>query len=496
MKKPLLYAFVFASGAVILALELSASRLLAPFFGSSLFVWGNIIGVVLASLAVGYWVGGRVASRGPSIETLGFLTWLAGVSACAIPLLSSLVLRGVSDVLAGLPYFLAVASFVAVILLFAGPLILLAALSPLAVRLGADSLDDVGRVSGTLSAFGTAGSLFGAFIPAFVTIPLLGTRATILGAGGLMILLGGLALRRKRALAALILPIVLLIGLGRSPASAAVFEKESPYQHIRVVKGDDGRNMLLVNEGLGVQTWEIGPDGLTGSYLDAATLMPLLAGDGPKRIAVIGMAGGSVIRQFRSFMPPEEIAGIDAVEIDPEMPAIAKAHFGLRDEDASIFIEDGRTFLSRPGPAYDLILVDAYRDALYVPPHLATAEFFATVARRLAPEGILALNVIGTDEDDPLVRAFLSTLAGSFPAVGVSPIPGSYNHLIIAGRRPPDWQRLLEAAPPALRGIAQDLAAAYLPMTQTAPGSVMTDDRAPVEYLTDGFIWRTLRSRQ
>jgi spermidine synthase len=495
MKKPLLYAFVFASGAAILALELSASRLLAPFFGSSLFVWGNIIGVVLASLAAGYWIGGRAASGDPSDEALGFLTWLAGVTTCFIPLLSSLILRGVSDVLSGLPYFLAIASFVAVILLFAGPLVLLASLSPLAVRLGARSLDDVGRISGTLSAFGTAGSIFGAFIPAFVTIPLLGTRATILGAGGLMILLGGLALRRKRALAALLLPIALLVGFAHAPASAAVLEKESPYQYIRVMKDDEGRDMLLVNEGLGIQTREIGPDGLTDSYLDAAALTPFLAGAGPKRIAVIGMAGGSIIRQFRLFMPPEELAGIDAVEIDPEMPPIAKAHFGLRDEDAAIFIEDGRTFLSRPGPAYDVIFIDAYRDAMYVPPHLATSEFFAAAAKRLSPDGVLALNVIGADEDDPLVRAFLATLAGSFPSVGVSRIPGSYNHLIIAGPRRPDWPRLLEAAPPALRFIAKGLAAGYLPMTQTAPGSVMTDDRAPVEYLTDDFVWRTLLSR-
>ncbi len=491
MRKGFLYLYVFCTGAAVLALEISASRLLAPFFGTSLFVWGNIIGIVLGALAAGYYFGGKLADRSPSPETLGLVTWTGGMLTCAIPLFSPFILRSVTEALFGLPLFLIASSFVSMLFLFALPLCLLGALSPMAARLGTRRIEEVGTVSGALSASATAGSLFGAFIPSFVTIPFFGTRATILGAGLSMILLGGALIKKRAYFLGLLAPLALLLAGSAGAASfgRVVYEKESPYQYIRVVESG-GRRMLLTNEGLGVQTISEMPDGLTGVYSDSVAATPyLLDGKKPIRALIIGVAGGVSIRQFRRFAPPEGIASIDAVDIDPEMPKIARAYFGLAPGAATIHVADGRAFLSQSRDTYDLVFIDAFRDELYVPFHLATAEFFRMVRSRLAPGGVVAVNVIGAGEDDPLVARFASTVRSAFEDARIAET--SDGNFLILGSEAPIAKERLSSAPEPLTSVAANLAAS---LHAVAPGGkILTDDLAPVEYLTDRFMWDSVK---
>lgn len=482
MPRLILHLYVFLTGASILALEIAASRLLAPHFGTSLFVWGNILGIVLGALALGYYYGGRLADRSPHRRTLGIVTWSAGVITACIPIVSPFILRGITEFLQGVHFFVIAASFFGMLVLFALPLILLGALTPLAVRIGVHEVGEVGRVSGSLSAASTAGSLVGAFLPSFVLIPFLGTRATILSASIVLIALGSYAIGRRHFYLGLLLPLVLFTTASSARPARLLHEEESAYQHIRVVE-NEGRRYLLVNEGGGIQTVSLDENGLSADYLDVMGVMPaLFPEDRHLDILVIGVAGGSVIRQFHQHFPEREIA-IDAVEIDPAMFHVAETYFGLTPDDAERIVMDGRRHLNMTDRTYDLIVIDAFREELYVPFHLATAEFFSLAAEHLEPEGILAMNVIGGEEDG-LLRHIEETVHTALPEVQSAHLEGTLNNVVVASHALLDWERL-GSAPEAFGEAVEHL---LTRRRVTATDHVLTDDRAPVEYLTDAMI--------
>lgn len=489
MSKTFLHLYVFLTGAAVLALELSASRLLAPSFGTSLFVWGNIFGIVLGALAFGYFYGGRLADRSPSPRTLGAVTFAAGIGVACIPLLAPMVLRNVTSALDGIPLFLIAASFLSVLALFAMPLALLGALSPLANRIGIRDVSEVGSVNGSLSASSTAGSILGAFLPAFVTIPLWGTRATILASAAILLALGAAASGKKRLFLALLLPAFLAFSGGaRAADPSVVFEKESPYQHIRVI-AKDGRHFLIANEGGGVQTIEPDERGLTGAYTDSfVAAAHLVRRDGPLDVLHIGVAGGSAILQMERFFGKERLGAVDAVEIDPAMFEAAERFFGLGPEQARRVVADGRSFLRTAAAPYDLIIIDAYQDELYIPFHLATVEFFALARERMREDGVLLLNVLGESPEDPLLLHLAGTVREAFPYAATART-GGLNHLVAASRKPLPWERLSEIPGP-LRPSAEELLSSRRAVEPN--GLILTDDRAPLEYLTDRFLWRVV----
>lgn len=483
MPKKFLHLYVFLTGAAVLALEIAASRLMAPYFGTSLFVWGNILGIVLGALALGYFYGGKLADASPYIETLGLVTWLAGVLVALIPLVSPFILKSVTSLLSGLPLFVIASSFIGMLILFAIPLTLLGALTPLATRIAVHEVSEVGRVSGSLSAASTTGSLFGAFIPAFILIPFFGTRFTILISSIILILLGTFAVKRKRFLLGLLLPIVLFQTVPTAHSSGYVLHtEESPYQFIRVLSHDD-RRLLIVNEGAGVQSISLDAEGLTGGYTDTLASLPaLFSSDHSLEVLVIGVAGGSLIRQIRHHFPERSIH-IDAVEIDPAMFGVAETYFDLQENDASQITMDGRRFLRETKKRYDIIFVDAYREELYVPFHLTTSEFFTLVSEKLSPNGMLAMNVLG-EHTDGLLKHLEETVRSVFTVTSSSHLDGTLNNVILASSGGPSW-RMLKDAPSSLLLPAAELAA----HREVKPGThILTDDRAPVEYLTDKLL--------
>ena len=219
-----LAALVFGAGIGSLATEIAASRLLAPYFGSSTIVWANLIGIVLAALAFGYWLGGRLADRRPEPRLLGLIVlaaavWVAITPFIARPFLDAAV-GNLDDASAGA----VIGSFFAVLLLFAPAVVLLGMVSPFAIRLAITDVETAGAVAGRFYALSTAGSLLGTFVPALIAIPLAGTQRTLLGTAALLALSASFLLGRRVIVLAAVLAALVAVppgcgqGRARPPA--------------------------------------------------------------------------------------------------------------------------------------------------------------------------------------------------------------------------------------------------------------------------------------
>lgn len=483
----------FIAGGATLGIEMAASRLLAPAFGTSQLVWANLIGVILLALTVGYRVGGALADRRPGPGGLYGALLGAGVLALALPFAGRWAIGVLGAGITATPISVILLSLLAVVLVIAPPVFLLAFATPFALRLGvaAGDLRTAGTVVGVLEAWATAGSIAGTFLPAFITIPFLGTNETLVGLGGVLILTGALGLRRRALLWVLALP--LMVGLLTSgvvrPQPGLLFEAESPYQFVQVIRQGD-LTVLSVNEGGGIQSvWRSGSD-LTGMYYDAYMLLPALRPGTARRVLVIGAGGGTILRQYADVLGQRYRLSLTGVEIDPVVASLAGRYFGLSPALAArIRIGDGRTFLQAAhGKAglYDIIIVDAYARELYIPYELATAQFFDLARAHLAPGGIVALNVNAVSPSSLLLNSMVRTVHSALPYTVVAKVPGAFNYLVAGSEQPIVAARLMtpDALPALLQPLGAQISAALRPSVG-AGGWLLTDDRAPIDYLTD-----------
>jgi spermidine synthase len=479
-------ALVFGAGIGALATEITASRLLAPYFGSSTIVWANLIGIVLAALALGYWLGGRIADRRPHAPLLGFIVLAAAVCVAAIPFLAKpfldLTVEGLDEASAGA----VIGSFVAVLLLCAPPVVLLGMVSPFAIRLAVASIETAGAVAGRLYALSTAGSLLGTFLPALVLIPALGTQRTFLVIAALLALSSSFLLGARYLVVAAALAGLLALPPGAVKSQAGLIHEETSYhQYIQVVQGQDGRRVLYLNEGIAVHSvWR--PDSvLTGGIWDTFLAVPPLLGRPLERVAILGNAAGTTARALGVYYPR---ATVDGVELDPAVSRVGREYFGMEDNPRlKVHDADARPFLRSTDQRFDLIVVDAYRQP-YVPFYLATREFFRLVRERLTPGGIVALNVAAVPDDKRLVREVGGTLASEFPQVLEWPVL-RFNTIVLGltdALTADELESRLRAGPGDLASLRELLARNARPLPPSE--SAWTDDRAPVEWLTDRMI--------
>ncbi len=480
-----LQGLVLAAGAGSTSTEICASRLLAPYFGSSTVVWANVIGLVLVALSIGYWVGGRVADRQPRPDVLGGIVVAAGALVAVVPFaaqpLLDLTVRGLNNVSAGA----IVGSFFGSLLLFAPPVVLLGMAAPFAIRLALPDVAGAGAIAGRLYALSTAGSIVGVFVPAFVTIEVVGTRRTLVGTAAVVALGGTLLLRRRWLLAPAALAAVLAVPAGIvKSVSGLLYETESRYQFVQIVQNGPERDLLL-NEGI-VKNSEWRPDTvLTGDEWDMFLAVPPLLGRPVRSVAILGDAGGTTARAYGVFYP---LATIDGVELDPAVTAAARRYMGLGQiKQLRVFTADARPWLASTRRRFDVIVVDAYRQP-YVPFYLATREFFRIARSHLRPGGIVALNVATVPGDRRLARDVAGTLRTVFPQV-LAWQALKLNQLVLGLDRPLSRAQLRAAVartPGRIRVLARLLAANARP---AAPlGDPWTDDRAPVEWVTDRMI--------
>ncbi len=480
---------VFVVGAASLGAEISAARLLAPYFGASTIIWANTIATVLVALSIGYAVGGTLADRRRDLTGLCGVVLLAGVLLALVPFVADPFLRLSVHALGSLSIGGFLGSLAAVLVLVAVPVLLLGTVAPYANRLALGQVDDTGRVTGRLYAISTAGSLLGTFSSALLLIPLIGTHRTFLVFALALALVAttGLASKRLR-----IVPLAVAASLLIPPAAVGaenaggrvIMETETPYQYARVIQLRTGERWLELNEGLAIHSdyrpWSY----LTGNYWDDFLVLPFAGARSapPHRIAILGDAAGTVARAYGHYLPATRV---DAVELDGELTTIGRKYFDLRGPNLHLYTADARPWLAAQHARYDAIFLDAYRQP-YIPFYLLTKEFFASVRAHLNPGGMLIVNVGHIPSSNRLEQVVTRTLRAVFADTARDRVSPS-NSLVIGSEAPISADRLVASRRAAIPAPLQPLAGIVAPRLGAAlsGGSVFTDDRAPVEWLTD-----------
>src|SRR5215218_5866130 len=363
----MLGALVFVGGLTSIGTELAMSRLLAPYFGSSTFIWANLIGLTLTYLAIGYYVGGRVADRYPRPSVLYVITAIAAFAGGLIPFVARPILetslRAFDRVAVGAFY----GSLVGVILLLAIPVTLLGFVTPYAIRLRLADVDRAGNTAGRIYALSTVGSIAGSFLPVIVLIPAIGTARTFLTLSLALLALSVAGLIEAQSikgagLAGLLAAALVVVGVAEADAQIKppyrgelIEEAESEYNYIQVLKEGD-RYLLALNEGHAIHSIYNPNELLTGGPWDYFMVGPLFNAQADNRSVekalLIGLAGGTAARQLAEAYDGVQI---DGVEIDPEVARLGKKYFALERPDVNVIIDDGRYFLRRTDSTYDLI---------------------------------------------------------------------------------------------------------------------------------------------
>lgn len=490
-RRRLLLSLVFVVGASSLGGEIAAARLLAPWFGDSTLIWANTIATVLLALSTGYWLGGKLADRAPSLERLALIVLAAAGLFALVPFVAGPFLRVSVDAFDSLSAGAFVGSLIAVLVLLALPMLLLGAVAPYAIRLAVARVEEAGSVAGRLYAISTLGSLTGVFLSALALIPFLGTRRTFLTFALAMAVVGIVALRARRRIAVLApigIAALIAIPVGTVKATGdgrVIWERETPYQYARVIEDADGKRRLELNEGQAVHSVYDPRSYLTGNYWDEFLVLPLAALPQPPRsVAIVGNAAGTTARAYGHYFPDTRV---DTVELDGALNDVGRELFDLRGPRLHVHTADGRAFLRRADRRWDAIFVDAYRQP-YVPFHLATREFFALVRERLTPGGVMLINIGHPESSDALERTLSATAGDVFEHVARDASQKT-NTVLIASDAPISADRLWRAIgdlPDDLRPIAAGAADRLAPALEG--GSVYTDDRAPVEWLIDASI--------
>lgn len=502
-----LYLTEFFAGVSVMAVELGASRLLAPYFSSSQIVWTIIIGTIMIAMALGNLWGGRAADKDPNTDRLYGRLLIAAVWIAAIPVLGKYVILGISGllVLTINTNFLIIAAFCACMVIFVFPLFLLGTVTPSLVKYTVDSLDDSGRVVGTLGAFNTIGSILGTFLPTFVTIPAVGTAVTFLLFSGILLAIGLIYFLSAKArwkaclVSAVLFVLCAVLGSGGRFAfweKDLTFEGESVYNYLQVKEYAD-RTILSTNVLFGVQSVMMKDAGLTGMYYDYALAAPVMAGLGQEKageILILGNGTGTFARQCTRYFPQAKVAG---VEIDQKITDLAYEYFDMPD-GVDVTTYDGRAYLQAVDTQYDVIQVDAYQD-ITIPFQMSSAEFFTLVRDHLAPGGVLVVNLnMHSDGEGSINQALCDTIASLFPMVYTIDVPGTTNRELFAALDGDPAQLLASRR----QGITDDDLNRQMDRMEEGlsqyqgGGHILTDDQAPVEVLgmraIDGLIQEEL----
>jgi predicted membrane-bound spermidine synthase len=498
-----------------LAVEFSASRLLGNYFGTSNLVWASIIGLILIYLTLGYFIGGIWSDRSPKFRTFYTILLWAGFTVGLIPLISRPILRFASQAFDQLEFGVLIGSFVAVMILFSIPVTLLGTASPFAIRLGIRDTQEAGGLSGRIYATSTLGSFIGAFLPVLLLIPTIGTYRTFLFFSLLLVLISLYGLWRlvgqREALVYIWMPVVIILlmilgvrGFDKS-STGLIYENESAYNYIQVQEVN-GYRFLRLNEGQGVHSIWHPTEMFFGGPWEEVLAAPFFNPQGVdpagiREMAIIGLAAGTTARQAAAVFPNIHI---DGFEIDSRIIAVGKTFFGMDIPQLTTYSQDGRIGLENSTKKYQVISVDAYRPP-YIPAHLTTVEFFESIYNHLTPDGTMVINVGRAPDDRRLVDALYSTIGQVFPSLYVVDLPLSYNSLIYATKAPTSVSNLAanldflnqRGSPPLL--LMQSLYVAFNNL-QPSPSIdnklVFTDDRSPVEWITNNMVLKFMFSGQ
>jgi predicted membrane-bound spermidine synthase len=492
-------AIAFVVGAASLGTEIAAARLLAPYFGASTIIWANTIATVLVALSAGYWLGGKLADRRADLRGLCLVVLVASLLLALVPFVADPFLRLSVNALGSLSVGGFTGSLAAVLVLVAVPVMLLGTVAPYVSRLSVRSVSETGRTIGNLYAISTVGSLVGTFLAALLLIPTIGTHRTFIVFALTLALVAvpGLGLWRFG-----IVPLAVGGALAIPPAAIGagvahgrvIYATETQYQYARVVQFPSGVRWLQLNEGVAVHSLYRPGTFLTRGYWDDFLVLPFAERPGPvqgasappRRIAILGDAAGTVARAYGHFFPSTRV---DAVELDGKLTDIGKRYFHLSGPRLHLYTADARPWLQASGARYDAIFLDAYRQP-YIPFYLVTRQFFASARAHLRRGGTFVVNVGHLPDSSSLEKVVTATLHAVFPYV-VRDRVSAENSLLLASTAPLSATSMLAAharVPLALQGLLAATSGRLGPTL--GGGAVYTDDKAPVEWLTDLSILR------
>lgn len=507
-RKTYLYLTEFFAGMSVMAVELGASRLLAPYFSSSQIVWTIIIGTIMIAMALGNLYGGRAADKNPDPGRLYGRIILAAIWIAAIPVIGKYLIILISAVVifSVNSWYLVWAAFAACMVVFVFPLFLLGTVTPSLAKYTMDSLEDNGKTVGILGAFNTIGSIIGTFLPTFVTIPAVGTSISFLIFAGILLLLAVVyfittGTGRKKTVAGILLFLLCCI-LGSSDSFAfwekdLAYEGESVYNYLQV-KEDEEDVILSTNVLFGVQSIlkkNTGMSGLTGMYYDYAMAAPFMAGVHEKEqmdVLILGMGTGTYATQCRRYFNNVEMEG---VEIDSRITKLARDYFELP-EDVPVVTYDGRAYLNAIDGKYDVIMVDAYQD-ITIPFQMSSLEFFTLVQEHLKEDGVMVVNMNMRGRREGNINQYLAdTISQVFPAVYTVDVENSTNRELFASANGQILQRMEENVEKEPFGpFGDEVEQTSGDLTQMmrqvrrelqpyqAGKHILTDDQAPVELL-------------
>ena len=501
-----LYLTEFFAGMAVMAVELGASRLLAPYFSSSQIVWTIIIGTIMIAMALGNVFGGKWADKDPDPSKLFMRILIAAVWIGLIPVVGKYVILLVTGIMivtisTGLLIW---AAFAACMIIFVFPLFLLGTVTPSLIKYTVSDLEESGSVAGRLGACNTIGSIIGTFMPTFVTIPAVGTSVTFLIFSGVLLVIGAVyfIVNKKGKVAVSVSAVLFIVCciFGHDSRFAfwendLTYEGESVYNYLQV-KDTDRATYLSTNVMFGVQSLKMKGKDLTGLYYDYALAAPAMAGvaaeasaDETKDILILGMGTGTFATQCMKYYPEAEITG---VEIDQSITDLAHEYFALP-EDVNVVTYDGRAYLNADTKKYDVIMVDAYQD-ITIPFQMSSVEFFTLVKDHLKDNGVMVMNMNmhsiqeegtqGAPAED-ITFYLTDTVASVFPNVKTVNVPGSTNREVFASANV-DLQNALEAGMADIsdEDLSAQLAKVEKGLMDIERGSrIFTDDKAPVELL-------------
>ncbi|GHV17604.1 hypothetical protein FACS189425_04220 [Clostridia bacterium] len=483
MKKYLLLISVFVCGACTMILELVGTRVLSPFFGTSIYVWASLIGVILGSMSLGYYWGGKIADRNANIKTYALIISVSAILVAIIGFIKNVVLSivvqmGASNAVGGL---------LAAILLFAPVSFVLAMVSPYAIKLLSSTMENTGKTAGNISAMSTLGSIVGTFSAGFLLIPLFGNTVIISSVAIILIVMAMLVSAGKKEFKSNINTLILIIVLVcvtkeySAFSSAIIAEKDTKYSTVWIVDRENIRSMII---GEGAESQKFINPYSTELASEYAQFYDLAFHFNPSAqdTLCIGGAGYSYPQYYLDKYPQKRM---DVAEIDEEVTELAREYFDLKDDPRlQIFHEDGRIFLNKNEKKYDAIFGDAF-SSIAPPYSLSTVESMQKISDSLTDEGVFVLNIITGIEGTKgkFLSAMMNTIEEVFPQVSAYAVDSTkdksekQNVIIVALKTEKEASKISNDA------RIQNMLNNRVDVKKVSD-MILTDEHSPVEFLT------------
>jgi spermidine synthase len=496
-RKNFLLFIVFITGMAVLVIEVTATRILAPYFGNTLFTVSSIIGVVLGALSLGYYLGGLLADKHPKLAVFFLLILSAGLFSLLIQFSANIFLPflgGSLGMKAGPP----IASF----FLFFVPSLLLGMMSPFAIKLKAETLQGVGKTSGDVFFWSTLGSIAGSFLTGFFLIPHWGVSQILLATGLLLTVigLGGIWLIKKdfpkKYLGIFLVFIFFFVfsNLSASPLpKGVVFQEDGLYSQIKIEDTQWGGERIRL---LRLDNWEEGAislesDKLPFAYTRYYQLYKII---NPQAEKALFLGGGAYSNPRQILLEENNIQEVGVVEIEPSLYPLAKKYFQLPEDSRLLnYLTDGRRYLKENDKSYDLIFADVYSSLYSIPIHFTTQEFFSLAESRLTEDGVFLMNIIGRLEGkgSELLLSEIKTFNSVFEKCYLIPVyssdQGEIQNYILFGLKNDassiDWdQKILEDEEGAITYLSERII--LVEDLDLRSSLILTDNFAPIEYFT------------